>query len=397
MYSAIIKDLEALITLDVKTLIGVLVWCDLALSLLAFGYYIFHESHYNKKLIKWFSIAKILQVLAWFLIFLRGQINDIVSIYLGNILIYFSFYMDSIIMLSMMRHLKKIWFKLQLTLLVLFITFFLFFEISSGQGNVRIAITSIGIYCLLFVPTISYIFNKQSSRFKCFIGMNNFIFIMILLLRALRSLLVEYTGLFSNNLFQSTTFITLILLVFVNGAGFLLLMYEHTDELLRVSANLDPLTQISNRRNFMIEAEEYYHRCMREQKSLSFLFVDIDYFKKVNDNYGHLFGDEVLKTLAKVITENIRPTDLCCRFGGEEFLVLLPETACDEAVVIGNTIRKAVEKLVFEEKKDFKCTTSVGIYTDIPDNDHNIQHFIDIADQALYKAKGSGRNCVVAL
>ncbi len=397
MDSGIIKAFEALITLDVKTLIGVLVWCDLALSLLAFGYYIFHESHYEKKLIKWFSIAKIIQVLGWFLIFLRGQIDDLASIYVGNILVYFSFYMDSIIMLSMIRELKKIWYKVQLTLLVLLISIFLCLQMTSGQGNVRLGMISISIFCLLFVPTISYIFNKQSSRFKCFIGMNNFIFIMILLLRAMRSLFVGYMGLFANDVFQSTTFITMILLVFVNGAGFLLLMYEHTDELLRVSANLDPLTQISNRRNFMIKAEDFYQRSIKEHSSLSFLFVDIDYFKKVNDNYGHLFGDEVLKAIAKVITENVRPTDLYCRFGGEEFLILLPDTKNEEAVVVGNRIRETVEKLVFVDKKTFKCTTSVGIFTDIPNDDRNIQQFIDLADQALYQAKGSGRNCVVAI
>jgi diguanylate cyclase (GGDEF)-like protein len=185
--------------------------------------------------------------------------------------------------------------------------------------------------------------------------------------------------------------------MFVNGTGFLLIMYERSYELLKESSNLDPLTQIHNRRYFMNKAETYYQRALRGQESLSFLFVDIDLFKKVNDIYGHLFGDEVLKIVARVISESVRPVDLCCRFGGEEFLILLYKTNNEQAVLVGNRIRQTVENLVFEENREFKCTVSVGVYSGLPDSDKTIQHFIDNADQALYRAKESGRNRVVSL
>ena len=147
----------------------------------------------------------------------------------------------------------------------------------------------------------------------------------------------------------------------------------------------------------MTKADLYYQRHERSQESLSLLFVDIDYFKKVNDTYGHLFGDEVLKILAKVIVDSIRPTDLCCRYGGEEFLILLHETNTEQATLVGNRIREAVEKLEFETKKDFKFTVSIGIFSGVANSHKNIQNFIDNADKGLYMAKESGRNCVISI
>jgi len=289
-----------------------------------------------------------------------------------------------------------IWFRLQSFLLALSIISFLIVEILLGTGNVRIAIASLSVFCIFVIPNLLSVIDNQSSRFQKFIGLTSLVFLLLLLLRAFDSLFKEDVSLFTNNILQSGTFILLILLMFVNGIGFLLIMYERSYEMLRRSSNLDPLTQINNRRYFMSKAEAYYQRASGEQKSLSFLFIDIDFFKKVNDNYGHLFGDEVLKTIAKVLSENVRPLDLCCRFGGEEFLILAHETNTEQAVIIGNRIREIIQNLVFEENHEFKCTVSVGIYSGVPNDKQNIQHFIDNADQALYKAKKSGRNCVVS-
>ncbi|HHU49457.1 MAG TPA: GGDEF domain-containing protein [Clostridiales bacterium] len=391
------KLLEVLFKLDVKTMIGVLIWGNLALAFLTLRYYLYRGPDHEKNLIQRFGIAKILQAIAWILLFLRGDISDIASVYFGNILLFISFYLDSLIVLRINKKTKIIWFRLQSILLALSIILFLLFEIMLGTGNIRIATASLSVFCILVIPNLLNIANNLSSRFEKFIGLISLFFLTLLLLRALNSLLNKDISLFTNNFLQIGTFILLILLMFVSGIGFLLIMYERSYELLRISSNLDPLTQIYNRRYFMNKAEAYYQRALREQKSLSFLFTDIDFFKKVNDSYGHLFGDEVLKTIAKVISENVRPLDLCCRFGGEEFLILLHETNNEQAVLIGNRIREIIQNLVFEENREFKCTVSVGIYSGIPDSRKNIQHFIDNADQALYKAKESGRNRVISL
>lgn len=395
--NTILNFLEALVALDVKTLMGVLIWGNFALAVLSFEYYVLHGRENEKSLINRFGIARTIQFFAWVLLFFRGEISDIVSIYIGNILLFTGFYLDSIITLYLIKEFKRALHRLQIVLLASISIIFIILEIIFSKGNIRVAIASLSVFVLLCVPTIRSIFNKKSGRFLKFIGFSNLLFLILLLLRAMNSLIVENTSLYTNNLIQSGTFITLILLMFFNGAGFLLLMYEQSYELLKILSNLDPLTQISNRRHFMKKAEDYYQRNIGEQKQISLLFVDIDYFKKVNDNYGHLFGDEVLKVIAKVVSENTRPTDLCCRFGGEEFLILLNETNKEQAIAIGERMRETVQKLKFEDESGFRCTISVGIFSDVPNSQRKLQNFIDKADQALYKAKESGRNCVVIL
>jgi diguanylate cyclase (GGDEF)-like protein len=389
--------LEISIKLDVKTMMGILILGNLALAFLTLQYYLYQESNHERILIKRFGIAKIIQAIAWIFLFFRGDISDILSVYLGNILLFFSFYLDSLLVLRMNKITKKIWFGLQIVLLALSTIIFVVFEILLGIGNIRIAIASLGVFCILVIPNILNITNKQSSKFEKFVGVISLIFLMLLLLRAFTSLFNEEISLFTNSIFQSGTFILLILLMIVNGTGFLLIMYERSYALLRESSNLDPLTQIHNRSFFMNKADAYYQRALRGQESLSILFIDIDFFKKVNDIYGHLFGDEVLKNIAKVISESVRPVDLSCRFGGEEFLTLLHNTNNEQAVLVGNRIREKIQNLEFEENRKFKCTVSVGVYSGQPDSDRNIQHFIDNADQALYRAKESGRNRVMSL
>ena len=392
----ILFKILGIINLDIKTMIGILFWGNLALAFLILRYYLYHEAGNEKTLIKWFGIAKILQAIAWFLLFMRGYISDIFSVYFGNILLFVGFYLDSLVILKINTKTKRLWFQLQIVWLALSVIAFVFFEIWLGTGNIRIAIASLSVFCIFVTPNLLNITNKLSSRFQKFIGFTSLLFLLLLLMRALSSLFNEDVSLFTNNVLQSGTFILLFLLMFVNGMGFLLIMYERSYELVKMSSNLDPLTKIYNRRYFMNKAEAYYHRALGEQKSLSFLFIDIDFFKKVNDTYGHLFGDEVLKMVAKAISENIRPLDLCCRFGGEEFLILAHETNNDQAVIISNRIREVIQKMVFLENPEFKCTVSVGVYSGLPDSTQNIQHFIDNADQALYKAKESGRNRVVS-
>ncbi|HHT67146.1 MAG TPA: GGDEF domain-containing protein [Erysipelotrichaceae bacterium] len=387
---------EILFNLDVKTMIGVLFWGNLALAFLILRYYLNHRLDRDKILMQGFGIAKILQAVAWILLFLRGNIHDIISVYFGNVLLFVGFYLDSLVILKMNKKTEKIWMILQSVLLGVSIISFILLEILIGTGNVRIAMASLSVFCIFVIPNVLNTIDKSSSRFQKFIGIINLLFVLLLLIRAITSLLNKEVNLHTNNILQSVTFILLILLMFVNGIGFLLIMYERSYERLRESSNLDPLTQINNRRYFMAKAEAYYHRAVGEQTPLSFLFIDIDFFKKVNDTYGHLFGDEVLKTVAKTIYENVRPLDLCCRFGGEEFLILAHETNGEQAVIMGNRIREIIQNLVFEENRQFKCTVSVGIYSGLANSEQNIQNFIDNADQALYKAKKSGRNCVVS-
>ncbi|MFW1676809.1 diguanylate cyclase [Pontibacter sp. JAM-7] len=160
-------------------------------------------------------------------------------------------------------------------------------------------------------------------------------------------------------------------------------------------ATTDPLTGILNRRAFSDQAEKEVSRAFRYQRSLAVILLDLDHFKRINDTYGHLYGDKVLICTAELINTCLRSIDSHSRHGGEEFLVLLPETSEEEAVVLAERLRKALETLELEaETGTVRITASFGVACWEP-GEHNLQQAINRADKALYQAKDQGRNRVV--
>ncbi|OHB33242.1 MAG: diguanylate cyclase response regulator [Desulfuromonadaceae bacterium GWC2_58_13] len=160
-------------------------------------------------------------------------------------------------------------------------------------------------------------------------------------------------------------------------------------------SNTDPLTRLSNRRFLMKTLEKELQRCERSQKGLALIMVDVDHFKRINDNYGHQQGDVVLKTLADQMKGCLRDYDMAARFGGEEFALVLPETAIDEAVHVANRLRVAVSELRFPgEYHDIRLTISLGVATYPHNKVRTVDDLIREADRALYNAKEKGRNRV---
>ncbi|MDP0587858.1 MAG: GGDEF domain-containing protein [Candidatus Endonucleobacter bathymodioli] len=159
----------------------------------------------------------------------------------------------------------------------------------------------------------------------------------------------------------------------------------------QIQACLDPLTGVLNRRAFVQKADIYiHHRNNNERIYCSLLFIDIDNFKQINDQYGHPKGDLVLLNIAKICSQNIRQQDLLCRYGGEEFIVLLPRTNPWQAWQVAERIRKAIENSVDTSN----TTVSIGLST-LNKNTSTLPKLIQEADQALYKAKHLGKNQVI--
>ena len=157
----------------------------------------------------------------------------------------------------------------------------------------------------------------------------------------------------------------------------------------------DPLTGLFNRRAFLERLENEAIRFMRNQKPFSILFGDIDLFKKINDTYGHSAGDAILVNISSILNTEKREIDQVARWGGEEFLVLLPETNLKGAVLSCNKIRKSISaKPVIHEGQEIHVTMSFGV------SEYNgetpIEKTIDLADQRLYLAKNFGRNKIVS-
>ncbi len=169
---------------------------------------------------------------------------------------------------------------------------------------------------------------------------------------------------------------------------------SHKD--LELLASQDHMTKLYNRRYFSEISMKILELAKRNKKDLSVLMLDIDKFKNVNDTYGHHVGDDVIIALANVLKNLSRNSDVACRFGGEEFLILLPETNLEGAYAIGEKIRKHVEDLVIklENQETLKFTISAGVAQIDSENELNLEKTIQRADDALYEAKEGGRNKV---
>lgn len=170
-------------------------------------------------------------------------------------------------------------------------------------------------------------------------------------------------------------------------------LFRRTQEL----AITDNLTRLYNRHHFFVQGEHLFQIAKRHGKDLSAIMLDLDHFKKVNDTYGHSVGDRVLMAAAQTCRDVLRKTDILGRYGGEEFVLLLPETDLSGAVTVGENLRRHLsEKVVAEDGNRVSTTASLGVAQYLTDSDRSLDDLLKRADQALYHAKRHGRNRVCA-
>ncbi len=159
-------------------------------------------------------------------------------------------------------------------------------------------------------------------------------------------------------------------------------------------ALIDPLTGLTNRAGFNLAMDHALTQRLAENKSLCLLMFDIDHFKKVNDTYGHIFGDTVLKIVGSILQKGVKGKDTACRYGGEEFAILLPDTPIEGAHQLGETIRKAIQngKIKRNNSKEDVGNITVSLGLARYNDGENMSKFIERADAALYISKENGRN-----
>ncbi|MDH5681579.1 MAG: GGDEF domain-containing protein [Spirochaetota bacterium] len=170
------------------------------------------------------------------------------------------------------------------------------------------------------------------------------------------------------------------------------------EEQLKHLSYFDALTEIGNRRSFDQAFETEWRRALRNGSPISLIMIDIDFFKRYNDSYGHQAGDECLKKISKAIHNSLnRPGDIVARYGGEEFVVILSLTDRDGAAVIAENIRAEIEDMKIEHRESSvskHVTISLGTATTTPKQESESSELIYQADTALYRAKENGRNQV---
>ncbi len=173
-------------------------------------------------------------------------------------------------------------------------------------------------------------------------------------------------------------------------------LHGENETLVRLAAK-DGLTGLYNHAYIKERLKQELYRCQRYDHPLSLLMIDIDDFKSINDNYGHVVGDRVLKTLSMLMQEIIRPSDILGRYGGEEFLAILPQTNSENSFAVAERIRENIEFYEFEvhpsKNKISQVTVSIGLCA-YPDHGQTPEDLIAFADESLYAAKREGKNRV---
>lgn len=240
-----------------------------------------------------------------------------------------------------------------------------------------------------------FTFLKKSITVRWFIAYIGLLIISGIIDRNIESLGI-YVPIVSHEL--SVVFFTInIILISSSIFGlFYYFVYSHQEmqKKLRILANTDPLTGLPNRRAFFTNAEIEFKRAKRYDRPFGVMMIDIDYFKNINDTHGHSVGDEVLQIFSKLLMKYSRKVDLLGRYGGEEFIVLLPETSLNDVRIRAQRMIKKTNALVIHTPKtNFSFSISVGI-TQQQYNDDTLFSILKRADNALYRAKELGRNQV---
>lgn len=234
----------------------------------------------------------------------------------------------------------------------------------SWYGYIRYV--QIGTICMALIPIITVLLTHGQSE-TLWVGV--------------AACFMFFSCLTTSNIFQKT----------INGNLELAYDLEQSIKSAEISARTDVLTGINNRRAFFETAPNLLKQCHKNELPASIVMFDVDYFKKVNDEFGHAGGDYALQHVAELLKRKLRKSDISCRFGGEEFAVLLPNTSLEEAVSTAEKLRAEIESIpVVYSRKEIPMTASFGI----SDVGETIDEILNNADQAMYSAKKDGRNLV---
>lgn len=385
--------IKNIVGFDMSTLMQVLVWGNISFLTLSFIFVRGMERQEDRELLVRFLYAKLAFALGWLLLTLRGGISDTISINVGNTLIFIGFYLESYTILAL---LKTTQFNVKQLLFWITIGVAVSFNVISLMGvtaGARIGFASLFAILLWLPSALTLSIGSDRTYFNRFLGVAQLLLCFIFVPRMMMGFNSADVGLLTNNAIQSVSFLTLVLHMLINSSGFLLLIYQAANLKLENVAKLDPLTRVRNRRAFIEVAEPIFTYCQRNGSSIAILFIDLDHFKRVNDTYGHAMGDLVLIETAALMEESLRGSDILCRYGGEEFVILLPDTTQETGMIVAERIRQRVADATYSDgTHELRITVSIGFYSGIPGRDDSLLKFVDRSDESLYKAKQEGRN-----
>ncbi|MCM3602977.1 GGDEF domain-containing protein [Robertmurraya korlensis] len=352
------------------------------------------RDHRTDKTVTTFFLAKCVQALSWTLLTLRGGISDVFTISVANTLLFLG---TSFEMMAILRLLNVLTKRIKIAYLIMtfinIVAFHLAILFLNLESN-RIAVASFGTAMLMILPVYHLVFKHKPSRLRRILGMFYLFLALALCGRGIVTLVSAHTwSFFTPGFFQTLSFIGLYLVMLIGNTGFILILKEQADQELIRLASYDDLTGALNRRVFFSEAKKCLSACSKNKQPISLILFDIDYFKKINDRYGHDVGDHVLREFSQKIQKYISKGHYFSRFGGDEFAILLPETDEEQSMKLAQEICKAIEMESLTEG-GLSYTVSMGILTIIPTVETELETMYVACDRALYEAKRNGRNGV---
>ncbi|MDP3701754.1 MAG: GGDEF domain-containing protein [Hylemonella sp.] len=338
------------------------------------------------------------QSLAYLLFGLRGLVSDWLSILVGNVLLFvsFSLMIEGLLQFQRtVRHRLYIWAPVAVGAMV-FLVFMHDARVRILLGNLLI-LFQLGQLCL----QLRVGWAQMPGRGKYLVLVAFLVFVLIIAVRCVALLIhTSYiTNVTDTNLVQAATFLLASITMTLANFGMVVMSKERADALNRDLALHDELTRLHNRRYIQQTLPQQIAQATRLRQPLSVLMLDIDHFKRVNDSFGHLSGDKVLRQLAACITERLRAQDIAGRWGGEEFIVILPNTDATGGRVLAEGLRAAVgqERFTALDGQPIPLTISVGLHAMLSSDEETGDGMVGMADRALYLAKENGRNRVEQL
>ncbi len=336
----------------------------------------------------------VLHTLTYVLFVLRGQVSDLVSVVLANTLLAVSF---ALISEGVQQFLQVRWSRWLVWAPVPLVAVSFFALLGHAQTRIILSGLIIAWQCALIAWQLGSHRDKVVGRGAYFVIGSFLAISAAFLLRTVGALSGEVSigSITTSNPLQSATFLFVSVALMMVCQGVVLMTNERADERNRLLAMQDELTGLSNRR-FITEAlVMQLAQARRNGKPVSVLMIDVDHFKAINDTYGHLSGDRVLRNLATSLRSRLRAQDMAGRWGGEEFLVVLPDTDATGAAILAGNLRAEVEDARWsaQDGRSIPLTLSIGVHT-CDSATEELDTVISAADQALYRAKQAGRNRV---
>ena len=343
------------------------------------------------------AAALLVNAIGHLLIMLRGLIPDVLSIVVGNLMLS-SVFVGMIAAVYQFQGRPVRWpLLLAPPLLVL-----VFVSVFIDNFPARVSFVGLVIGLQAVWALLAALSHRHAT-----VGRGQWLLVAGLLLEAVvlgvRALVAisthsEATNILQSSALQTLTFLATFSVVLVSSVGFVFMSRDRADENNRVLAALDPLTGVANRRSLIAALDRDMARAQRMREPMALMMVDIDHFKDVNDQYGHPAGDRVLCSVVNVLRQRVRAQDLVGRYGGEEFMVLLPDTGLVGAEQLAHALCKAVEESRCPADgvpgPGIAVTVSIGVFGGRLESGDSWDMLIAAADRALYQAKNNGRNRV---